>query len=275
MAVSRDTGTGGRDGVLRLLTFGGLCALLSIPFETYAKTFAMDNTEKEDKKDSSAQETAPGQAGESATSENGGTETAAGVQAGNDAAASAQAGNDAAASAQAGGPAEDGNAGAAGADPRDAEIAALKKSLKEAEDRVLRARADFDNYRKRSIREREEFAKMAAGDVIKAILPTADNLARALAAIPEDNPLAKGVKLSYDSFVAALGDNGAQKIETAGKTFDPNLHEALAQMPSDTVPAGDVIEEFRAGWTLNGRLLRAAQVVVSSGPAPADGADAK
>ena len=148
-------------------------------------------------------------------------------------------------------------------------------SLKEAEDRVLRARADFDNYRKRSIREREEFAKMAAGDVIKAILPTADNLARALAAIPEDNPLAKGVKLSYDSFVAALGDNGAQKIETAGKTFDPNLHEALAQMPSDTVPAGDVIEEFRAGWTLNGRLLRAAQVVVSSGPAPADGADAK
>lgn len=247
------------------MTFGGLCALLSVPFETYAKTFAMDNNEKEDKKDSSAQETAPGQAGESATAENGGAE----------AAASAQAGNDAAAGEQAGGPAEDGNAGAADADPRDAEIAALKKSLKEAEDRVLRARADFDNYRKRSIREREEFAKMAAGDVIKAILPTADNLARALAAIPEDNPLAKGVKLSYDSFVAALGDNGAQKIETAGKTFDPNLHEALAQMPSDTVPAGDVIEEFRAGWTLNGRLLRAAQVVVSSGPAPADGADAK
>jgi (p)ppGpp synthase/HD superfamily hydrolase len=117
--------------VLRLLTFGGLCALLSVPFETYAKTFAMDNTEKEDKKDSSAQETAPGQAGESATAENGGEETATGAQAGNDAAAGVQAGNDAAAGEQAGGPAEDGNAGAAGADPRDAEIAALKKSLKE------------------------------------------------------------------------------------------------------------------------------------------------
>ena len=159
------------------------------------------------------------------------------------------------------------------ADPRDAEIAALGEKLKAAEDRALRALADFDNYRKRSLREREEFARIAAADAIKAVLPTADNLARALESAPPDDPLAKGVKLSLDGLEAALVSQGAEKIDAAGKPFDPNLHEALAQSPSADVPAGTVSQVFRAGWLLNGRLIRAAQVIVSSGPAEAKEAE--
>lgn len=157
--------------------------------------------------------------------------------------------------------------GDAPADGQAAELEELRAKLKAAEDRALRTMADFDNFRKRSLRDREDFARIAAGDVIKAILPTADNLERALASAPADDPFAKGVRLSYDSFLAALAANGASKIETDGKDFDPNFHEALAQTPSATVPAGKIAETYRTGWMLNGKLLRAAQVVVSSGPA--------
>ena len=155
----------------------------------------------------------------------------------------------------------------AGADPRDAEIAQLKERLAAAEDRYMRTLADFDNYRKRSLRDREDFAKTAAADAVKAILPTVDNLARALESASPGDPLADGVKLSYDSFLSALSSIGAEKIPAAGEKFDPNLHEALAQMPSADVEAGFVMQEYRSGWTLNGKLLRAAQVVVSSGSA--------
>jgi len=133
-------------------------------------------------------------------------------------------------------------------------------------DRYARAMADFDNFRKRVERDRDELAKFATAGVIKDLLPTADNLELALkkAEDPED-PFVKGVKMAYDVFLKVLESHGAVPIDSMGEPFDANFHEALAQMPSPDVEEGRVMNEIKRGWLLNGRLLRAAQVVVSAG----------
>ena len=134
-------------------------------------------------------------------------------------------------------------------------------------DRYARAMADFDNFRKRTARDREDLVKFAASDVLKDILPTVDNLARALGEAKDkaEDPFVAGVKLVYDGLVKALADHGATPLDSVGEPFDANFHEALAQLPSDEVEEGHVMSEVKRGWMLNGKLLRAAQVVVSSG----------
>ena len=135
-------------------------------------------------------------------------------------------------------------------------------------DMYARMLADFDNYRKRVSRDREELVKFAASETVKDMLVTADNLALALAQAkdPED-PFVKGVQLAYDSFLKSLKDHGAEPFESVGEELDPNRHEAIATLPSDSVDEGRISTEVKKGWMLNGRLLRAAQVVVSSGSA--------
>ncbi len=134
-------------------------------------------------------------------------------------------------------------------------------------DRYARAMADFDNFRKRTARDREDLVKYAASDVLKDILPTVDNLARALDEAKEkkDDPFVAGVKLVYDGLVKTLADHGATPLDSVGEPFDANFHEALAQLPSEDVDEGHVMNEVKRGWLLHGKLLRAAQVVVSSG----------
>ena len=134
-------------------------------------------------------------------------------------------------------------------------------------DRYARAMADFDNFRKRTARDREDLVKFAASDVLKDMLPTVDNLSRALDGAKDkaDDPFVAGVKLVYDGLLKALADHGATPLDAAGEPFDANFHEALAQLPSDDVEEGHVMSEVKRGWMLNGTLLRAAQVVVSSG----------
>ena len=133
-------------------------------------------------------------------------------------------------------------------------------------DQYARTLADFDNYRKRVARDREELAQFAAKDILKDLLPTVDNLALALdKAENKDDPFVQGVKLAYDGFLKALADHGATPIDSVGEPFDANYHEALAQLPSPDVAEGVVMNEVKRGWLLHGKLLRAAQVVVSSG----------
>ena len=134
-------------------------------------------------------------------------------------------------------------------------------------DRYMRAMADFDNFRKRTARDREDLVKFAASDVLKDILPTIDNLARALdeAKNKAEDPFVAGVKLVYDGLLKALADHGATPFDAVGEPFDANFHEALAQLPSEDVEEGHVMSEVKRGWLLHGKLLRAAQVVVSSG----------
>ena len=141
-------------------------------------------------------------------------------------------------------------------------------------DRYARTLADFDNYRKRMARDREELAQFAAKDILKDLLPTVDNLALALEkAENKEDPFVQGVKLAYDGFLKALADHGTTPLDSVGEPFDTNFHDALAQLPSPDVPEGTVMNEVKRGWLLHGKLLRAAQVVVSSG-APAQPAEA-
>ena len=156
------------------------------------------------------------------------------------------------------------------AEPEEGASAAEEGSSAEPnwKDMYARMLADFDNYRKRVSRDREELVKFAASETVKDMLVTADNLALALgqAKDPED-PFVKGVQLAYESFLKALKDHGAEPFESVGEELDPNRHEAIATLPSDSIEEGKISTEVKKGWMLNGRLLRAAQVVVSSGPA--------
>lgn len=142
-----------------------------------------------------------------------------------------------------------------------------KPAATDWKDRYARAMADFDNFRKRTARDREDLVKFAAADVIKDVLATVDNLALALdkAKDKAEDPFVAGVKLVYDGLLKTLADHGASPLDSVGEPFDANFHEALAQLPSPDVAEGLVMNEVKRGWLLHGKLLRAAQVVVSAG----------
>lgn len=141
----------------------------------------------------------------------------------------------------------------------ESELAAMK-------DRYMRLMADFDNFRKRQIREREEWIKRANESLLADFLPVVDHLHIALGKQQDSaDPFVAGIKMVYEQFVAALEKNNVVPVDAKGQPFNPEWHEALSQVPSDTVPANEVIEQFRRGWSLSGRLLRPAQVIVSAG----------
>jgi len=141
-------------------------------------------------------------------------------------------------------------------------------------DRYTRLLADFDNFRKRQVREREETVKRANEALILELLPVIDHLDLALAsAAGPDDPFVQGVRIVADQLHAALAKADAKPVEAAGQPFTPEHCEALGEIPSDTAPAGHVAVQLRKGWVLAGRLLRPAQVIVSSGPAPAGAAE--
>lgn len=127
--------------------------------------------------------------------------------------------------------------------------------------------ADFDNYKKRAARDREEVYRYAEGDILKDVLPSVDNLALALEkAADKEDQFVKGVQLVYDSLIKALASHGAKPMEELlGQELDPNFHEALATMPNDEFEEGKICNIVKTGWMLNDKLLRAAQVVVSAG----------
>jgi molecular chaperone GrpE len=154
-------------------------------------------------------------------------------------------------------------AGADAAEPEAAEKAQAEPDWKAM---CARTMADFDNFRKRTARDREELFKSAAGDVLKDLLPTVDNLALALdKAADKEDPFVKGVQLVYDGLVKMLADHGAVPVDSLGEPLDTNFHEAIATLPSPDIPEGHVMTEVKRGWLLNGKVLRAAQVVVSAG----------
>ena len=127
--------------------------------------------------------------------------------------------------------------------------------------------ADFDNYKKRAARDREDVYRYAESDILKDILPVVDNLALALEhAKDKENEFVKGVQLVYDGLVKALADHGAKPMDDlVGKELDPNFHEAIATLPDEKIDEGKISNVAKTGWLLNDKLLRAAQVVVSAG----------
>ncbi|RPG85841.1 MAG: nucleotide exchange factor GrpE [Coraliomargarita sp. TMED73] len=158
--------------------------------------------------------------------------------------------------------------------PANAEVepTALEKAQAEASEmktRYLRSVADLENYRKRITREKQDLLRNASSSVIEALLPVLDNMSLGLQAA-ENHEGAKevvaGFQMVSEQLRKALADQGLETLQPEGEAFDPNLHECIAQQPSADVPEDHVMQTVRAGYRLNERLLRAANVIVSSGP---------
>ncbi len=141
--------------------------------------------------------------------------------------------------------------------------------LEETKRRLAYLAAEFDNYRKRTAREKESLVSFGNERLLRAILPFLDNLERAMsqaAATGACERLLAGVRLTYDQLLAELRKFGLEQISTEGAMFDPNLHEAITQVPWEGKPEGTVLAETTKGYLLNGRLLRPAQVTVAQAP---------
>jgi molecular chaperone GrpE len=144
------------------------------------------------------------------------------------------------------------------------------EKLREEHERLLRAAADLDNYKKRAARERDEIQRFGVEKLVKDLLPAVDNLDRALAAASPDDPLAAGVRLVRAALEQALAKHGVVGFSALGERFDPAFHEALMQVPTADQPPGTVVLEHARGFKLNDRLLRPAMVGVAVDPAPAN-----
>jgi molecular chaperone GrpE len=142
------------------------------------------------------------------------------------------------------------------------EVERLRRALDESQERYLRLRADFDNVRRRSTREQEAARLEGRRAALAPLLAVLDTLERALEAGSTDADFYGGVAATHRLFIRALREAGAEPIETVGRPFDPNVHEAVATVPPDGRPPGVVAREVRRGWRLGDALLRPAQVVV-------------
>jgi len=142
------------------------------------------------------------------------------------------------------------------------EVERLRRALDEAQGRHLRLRADFDNLRRRLASEQEAARQEARRVALGPLLDVLDALERALKAGSTDRDFYEGVAATHRLFINALREAGAEPMETVGRPFDPNVHEAVATVPSDGRAPGTVAREVRRGWRLGDSLLRPAQVVV-------------
>lgn len=139
----------------------------------------------------------------------------------------------------------------------------LVKEKAELYERVLRARAEFDNARRRAERERTEFLQFAAMDLVKEILPILDDFERALKVETSDRDYAKGVELIYQRLYETLKKMGLEPIEAKGARFDPNLHQALERVHTAEAEDMTVLDEFQRGYNFRGKLLRPSMVKVA------------
>ena len=155
-------------------------------------------------------------------------------------------------------------------DETDDDSEGLQADLNRFRDLALRSQADFENYKKRAAREKDEAIKYANSSLLEKLVAIVDNFELGLEAARsegENSPIFSGMSMVLKQLMDFLTDNGLQPIDAAGQKFDPNLHEAIAHEPSDEVPEEVVIRQTRRGYRMKDRLLRPSSVVVSSGPA--------
>ncbi len=156
----------------------------------------------------------------------------------------------------------------------------LAVQLKETEDRLLRLLADFENFKRRALKERTDANQYGHQNLVKDLLSTVDNLDRAIGHARESEGedfenLLQGVELMQRELMTALGKHGVVRIEAVGKAFDPAVHEAMAQAPDGSVAPNTVIEELQTGYMLRDRLLRPTRVIVTRAPDEAEGDEGK
>lgn len=152
-----------------------------------------------------------------------------------------------------------------------AELQAKAAKADEHWDRLLRLTADFDNYRKRAVRDRDDAVRNAQERILSKLLPVVDNFEMAmLAANTAENAsvdsLKAGVQMIQSQLKGVLSESGVEEIDATGKPFDPNLHEAVSQVESTEVAEGVVLQQLRKGYKMRDRLMRAATVVVAKQP---------
>jgi molecular chaperone GrpE len=157
-----------------------------------------------------------------------------------------------------------------------AQIEDLKTRAAKADDnweRVLRATADLENFRKRAAREREEAIRYANESLVRKLVPVLDNFDMAMTAAAQSKSadavqsLQTGVTMIHQQLRQALQESGLEEMDATGKTFDPNWHEAVSQQESASVPEGQVLQQLRKGYKLRDRLIRPATVIVAKKPA--------
>jgi molecular chaperone GrpE len=141
---------------------------------------------------------------------------------------------------------------------------------------LLRTTADFDNFKKRAAREKQEAIRFANEALLEKLVPVLDNFDMALAAAQSAagdtaQPLQTGVTMIYQQLKKVLTESGLEEVDAAGQAFDPNWHEAVSQQESAEVPEGQVVHQLRKGYKLRERLLRPATVIVARKPAETTG----
>ena len=145
----------------------------------------------------------------------------------------------------------------------------LQADLDRFRDLALRSQADFENYKKRAAREKDEAIKYANSTLLEKLIPIVDNFELGLEAARaegENSPVFSGMSMVLKQLMDFLTENGLQPIDATGQKFDPNLHEAIAHEPSEEFPEGVVVRQTRRGYRMKDRLLRPSSVAVSSGP---------
>ena len=167
-------------------------------------------------------------------------------------------------------PAEDfAVSGASGNESAEQTIAHLREQNRQLTDQLLRTRADMDNARKRLAKERDEFRQYSLFSVMEALLPVLDGFQLALNAEGGGEEYRRGVEIIYLQFLGTLQRLGLEPIDAVGKPFDPNVHEAIATVETDTVPDQYVLDEMQSGFFFKKRLLRPAKVRVAKQPTTA------
>jgi molecular chaperone GrpE len=154
--------------------------------------------------------------------------------------------------------------------PDQDEDESLQADLDRFRDLALRSQADFENYKKRAAREKEEAIKYANSALLERLIAIVDNFELGLEAARgegEKSPVFSGMSMVLRQLMDFLTEHGLQPIDATGQKFDPNIHEAIAHEPSGKFPEGVVIRQTRRGYRMKDRLLRPSSVVVSSGPA--------
>ena len=144
------------------------------------------------------------------------------------------------------------------------QIESQKVQIDETEDRLKRVAAEFDNYKKRSSKERDGLYNSLISDIVSNFLPILDNLEKAVEAETKDEEYKKGIELVLKQFKDVLAAKGVTEIETIGKTFDPELHEAVSSVQDDTKGEKEIVQEYRKGYMIGNRVIRHSMVIVAN-----------
>ena len=142
----------------------------------------------------------------------------------------------------------------------------FEQQIEDLTDRLKRSMAEFDNYRKRTEKEKSSMYIIGAKDIVEKMLPIVDNFERGLAQAPEDDPFAEGMKMIYKQMMTAFDEMGVKPIEAVGKDFDPNLHNAVMHVEDESVGENIVVEEFQKGYTYKDFVVRHSMVKVANSP---------